>query len=112
MNLNSKKGDTMFVIKPIKDADWQHALFMISYYQVDLTVRSNGEDANTTYMVVEHDPSTTGTVHENDLRTAEACFMLNWHQHGSSLCPECIDYSDRFDSCGHLAFSKPINPAF
>ena len=100
----------MFVIKPIKDADWQHAIFMLSYYHVKISTFSNGEDAITAYMVVEGKPMAEGD--EDHLRLAEMCFQMNWHQHGSSLCPHCIDHADVFDSCGHLAFSKPINPAF
>ena len=104
----------MFVIKPIKPADWEHAMFMLSYYHVKLTVRSNGEQANTAYMVVDalDDEERTGDTGKNDLRLAEAAFQWNWHTHHSRLCPECIDHSDQFDSCGHLAFSHPVNPAF
>jgi hypothetical protein len=102
----------MFIIKPFKPEDWEHALFILSYYHVSVGVRSNGEQSNTTYMVVEELPEAVGTDHDNDLRLAEACFQMNWHTHNGHLCPECIDHSDVYDTCGHLAFSHPINPAF
>ena len=99
----------MFVSKPLKAEDWEHALFMLSYYHVSITVHSNGEQVSTTYMVVEGLPETDGTDRDNDLQLAEMCFQMNWTQHGSKLCPDCIDHADRFDFCGHLTFDKPIN---
>jgi len=103
----------MFVIKPINPSDWEIAIFMLSYYHVQLTIRSNGEQASTTYIVVEkmlNDGDDKQAA--DDLRTAEMCFQMNWHTHSSKLCPDCIDHADVFDSCGHLTFSKPIKPAF
>jgi hypothetical protein len=108
----------MFVIMPFKDSDWAHALFILSYYAVELIVRSNGEQASSTYMVVRQ-LDTDDTCDEDaiekaasDYRCAEMCFQGNWHTHKENLCPDCIDYSEQLDTCGHLAFSEPINPAF
>lgn len=99
-----------FVICPTEPADWQHAMFILSYYsKLIISTFSNGEDANTAYMVVESKPLLEGE--EDELRLAEMAFQMNWHQIGR-LCPHCIDHADHYDSCGHLAFSKPINPAF
>lgn len=100
-----------FVIYPIESADWQHAMFMLSFYnKIKISTYSNGDDADTAYMVVEEVVIPEGE--ESELRLAEMAFQMNWHQHPVSLCPHCIDHSDHFDRCGHLAFSKPINPAF
>jgi hypothetical protein len=100
----------MFVIFPVKPADWQHALFMLSYYHVNITIRSDGEDAITTYMVVDNDGTTEA---QEQLRLAEMCFQMNWHQSNHHrLCPECMPHSDQFDSCGHLTFTKPIISVF
>jgi len=100
-----------FVIYPIEAADWQHAMFILSYYtNIKISTFSNGEDADTAYMVVESVLLLEGE--ENELRLAEMAFQIEWLQHSERLCPHCIDNSDHFDTCGHLAFSKPINPAF
>ena len=101
----------MFVIKPLKAEDWEHALFMLSYYHVNITVRSNCEQTSTTYMVIEAEmyDDVRNTPGEEQLQLAEMCFQMNWTQHNSKLCPDCIDHADRFDFCGHLTFGKPIN---
>lgn len=105
----------MFVIMPKNSADWQHALFMLSFYHVSLTVRSDGEEANTTYMVIGKLPETTNTDRGNDLRMAETCFQMNWHQ-GGMICPDCHKEQNNYwggcdgkDTCGHLIFTHPID---
>ena len=116
----------MFIIKPENQADWVHALFILSYYKVSVDLFSDGEDADSTYAVVlpkvvpgiEHVSETT--IYEDDDRLAEMAFEMNWHQKGN-LCPACeakmdtdvATYHDRNNHCcGHLTFVKPINPAF
>jgi len=100
-----------FVIYPINPADWQHAMFILSYYnKLKISTFSNGSDSDTAYMVVESKPILEGE--ENQLRLAEMAFQGAWHQYGEKLCPHCIDHADHFDTCGHLAFRKPINFAF
>ena len=92
----------MLVIKPKKAADWMHAMFILSYYkELTLELFSNGEDAVSTYMVVEGE--------EDSLRLAEMAFQMNWHQ-GGWICPHCE--GDEEETCGHLTFTHPINPAF
>ena len=129
-----------FVVKPISLIEWQHAMFILSYYHVDIAAFSNGDDPLSTYMVV-------GAIHpkserikgqdinpQEQLRLAEMAFQLNWHQVGN-LCPHChctevdvcascvVNYSCddvRGDcgvkagptTCGHLTFNRPIIPAF
>jgi len=100
----------MFVIMPKNSADWQHAMFMLSYYNVECSLYSNGEDAESTYMVVS--AGVDEYRDEEALRLAEMCFQVNWHQSNEKLCLHCVDHADRFDSCGHLTFTHPINPAF
>jgi hypothetical protein len=100
-----------FVICPMEPADWQHAMFILSYYhKLEISLFSDGSNAESAYMVVESKPLLEGD--ENELRLAEMAFQGDWHQHNEKLCPHCIDHADHYDSCGHLAFSKPINPAF
>jgi hypothetical protein len=104
----------MFIIQPANPAEWQSAMFMLSYYHVYIELYSDGENQESTYMVV----STPGTDGEQE-RLAEMCFQMNWHQKGN-LCPHCTkqdtdgtsddDVSD--DVCGHLTFDKLIKPAF
>ena len=97
-----------FVIYPTNPADWQHAMFILSYYhKLEISTFSNGTDANTAYMVVESKPMLEGD--EDELRLAEMNFQGNWHQYGEKLCPHCIDHAEHFDTCGHLAFRAPIN---
>lgn len=101
----------MFIIKPEKPEDWQHAMFMLSYYHVDITIRSNGEDAESVYMVVEDTTfccSDRDDEREEQLRLAEAHFQSAWRQVGN-VCPDC---ESREDICGHLTFNNPISPAF
>ncbi len=93
----------MFVIKPDNAVDWQHAVLMLSYYMVKMEAFSDGDNMDSAYMIVRK----CGDKDEQ-LRLAEMCFQMNWHQVGS-LCPHC---SDDLDSCGHLTFNRPIIPAF
>ena len=101
----------MFVIYPKDPAEWQNAMFMLSYYHVLCRTYSDGDNEISAYMVVEGLPETDGTDRDDDLRMAEMCFQMNWHQEGK-LCPHCVDHSDVFDCCGHLTFTKKINSAF
>lgn len=97
-----------FVIYPTDPADWQNAMFILSYYtKLIISTFSNGEDEDTAYMVVESKPLLEGD--ENELRLAEMAFQGNWHQHNEYQCPHCMPHSDKFNSCGHLAFRAPIN---
>ena len=104
----------MFVIKPEKDGDWVDAMFILSHYHALVGFYSNAESPNTVYMVVQPDEDRSKDKEdaENQLYLAEMCFQMNWHQYGTKLCPHCIDHADKFDTCGHLTFSKPVNPAF
>jgi len=88
----------MFVITPKNAADWQHAMFMLSYYHTKIEAYSNGEDADTVYIIVR------GL--DEQVRLAEAAFQMNWHQDGSGQCGHC---SSDIDYCGHLKFTKPID---
>ena len=90
----------MFAIKPENPDDWQHAMFILSTYFVKIESYSNEEDADTTYIIVRGD--------QDQVRLAEMAFQMNWHQVGAR-CPHC---SPDLDTCGHLTFNKPINPAF
>lgn len=82
----------MFVIKPENAADWQHAMFMLSDYHVECKLYSDGENAESTYMVVEASISTKVDEHRDEeaLRLAEGRFQMNWHQVGM-ICPHCED---------------------
>jgi len=100
-----------FVIYPTDPADWQLAMYILSFYtKIKISTFSNEKDVDTAYMVVESGPLLEGE--ENELRLAEMAFQIEWHQHSEKLCPFCMPHDDRFGFCGHLAFSKPINPAF
>jgi hypothetical protein len=107
-----------FVIYPTEPKDWQHAMFILSYYkEIKIATFSNGTDVDTAYMVVSVIDDVPGfpedgMVSENKLRLAEMAFQGAWHQYGEKLCPHCIDHAERFDTCGHLAFKEPINFAF
>jgi hypothetical protein len=117
----------MFIIRCENPADWQEALFMLSYYHVKTTFYSDGENAKSTYAVVE-----LAEANGDGLHLAEMCFQMNWHQHNSGICLHCeqdeidvcvdcdIRYScdDQRDecslkhtarTCGHLTFSGPIH---
>jgi len=105
-----------FVVKPVDLTEWQNAMFILSYYHVDIASFSNGVDLLSTYMVI-------GAIHpgsariegqnidpQEQLRLAETAFQMNWHQVGK-LCPHC-HCADESGVCGHLTFNRPIKPAF
>jgi hypothetical protein len=103
----------MFVIKPNDYEEWQHAMFILSYYHVRCTIHSDGDNFESAYMVVDstdEDNPTTSYLH-----MAEAAFQMNWHQ-GGVLCHHCEDINEALDvketTCGHLTFVRRINPAF
>jgi hypothetical protein len=124
----------MFIVKPNNPAEWQSAMFILSYYQVSLTVRSDGDNMDSAYMAV--DPlafcaSSTDKERQEHYRLAEIAFMANWHQkHG--ICADCKDpepclkceiYSECAEPgnvkctgishhCGHMTFTGLIIPAF
>jgi len=122
----------MFVIKPDNYEEWQHAMFILSYYQVQCTMHSDGDNFESAYMVVAGPASINrdNTI-TNNIRMAEACFQMNWHQ-GGMICHHCEredqcltcnvysecadpgnkDCSDSSQTCGHLTFVKRIKPAF
>ena len=105
----------MFVIKPKNPADWQYAMFILSYYtKLIIELFSNGEDADTAYMVVRGKELMEGE--ESDLMLAEMAFQMNWHQGNQRICEMCTlelgKGAEVEDCCGHLTFVKPINPAF
>jgi hypothetical protein len=87
----------MFVIYPENAADWQHAVFMLSYYHVKIEAFSDGEDSESAYIIVRGD--------DEQLRLAEMAFQMNWHQ-GGIKCRHC---SDDLDTCGHLTFTSRID---
>ena len=103
----------MFVIYPETAADWQHAMFMLSYYHVRCKLYSNGEDASTTFMVVSEDEDWSESDAEN-LRLAEISFQMDWHPRSGLRCVHCDALPEplREETCGHLTFHKPINSAF
>lgn len=107
-NVNRKEKH-MFIIKPNNPADWRHAMFILSYYsKLIIELFSNGEDADTAYMMVRERELIEGE--ESDLRLAEMAFQMNWYQ-GKMICPHCEDNTDE-NACGHLTFTGVINPAF
>ncbi len=114
----------MFVIYPENAADWQHAMFIMSHYK-DLYCElfSDAEEASSTYLVVVDTttvfewPDVMETTAANNLRCAEMTFQMNWHQKGGHVFGRCV-HCDAMpeplqeETCGHLTFNKPINPAF
>jgi hypothetical protein len=124
----------MFIVKPNNPAEWQSAMFILSYYHVSLTVRSDGDNMDSAYMVVG---DATFCCSDNDeelmehYRLAEIAFMANWHQkHG--ICADCNDpepclkceiYKECAEPgnvqctgiahhCGHMTFTGNIGLAF
>lgn len=104
----------MFIIMPKNPADWQQAMFMLSYYHVRCTLYSNGEDAKSVYMEVRA-PRSSGDDGEDALHLAEMCFQMNWHQ-GGMICPGCHKEQNNYwagcdgkDTCGHLTFTHPTD---
>jgi hypothetical protein len=111
----------MFVIYPEKAVDWQQAMFILSHYR-DLCCElfSDAEEAASTYMVVDDTPpgfewpGGMDTTAAENLRCVEAAFQMNWHQKSGHRCIHCDALPEplREETCGHLVFNKPINPAF
>lgn len=52
----------------------------------------------------------TITVEGEDENLCEMYFQMNYHQKQEMVCSICADQGE--DLCGHLTFTKPINPAF
>lgn len=48
--------------------------------------------------------------HEDSFRLCEMDMQMNTHQKQGNVCPRCADQDNRF--CGHLTFTRRINPAF
>jgi hypothetical protein len=105
----------MFVIHPKNAADWAHAMFIMSYYH-DLYCEmfSNGETAESAYMVVSDaapgwDAPTDRAV--ENLRLAEMTFQGNWHQKGRHRCVHCsaLPAPLQEETCGHLTFNRIID---
>ena len=65
--------------------DLIEALFTLSLYNVQFEARSNGENSNTTVLVVDKEGR------EGDLRLAEMAFQMGYHQKNRPVCPECYD---------------------
>lgn len=96
------------MINAMSRDELMEAMFILSYYHVNINTYSNGESAESTYMVV----SAIDTDHpgqerdaQEDLRMAEMAFQMNFRQHGN-LCLHCEDEEDT--TCGHLTFTNKI----
>ncbi len=102
----------MFCIKPKNPGDWYHAMLILTQYSVACVPLANSEDPNTMHMSVREDiplfGETDGVEEQEQLRLAEMAFQMSWHQVGK-VCPYC---EGEVETCGHLTFNKPINPAF
>jgi len=111
-------GNPMFIVMPFKPEDWEDALFILSHYYAHITMRCDGEYAHGTYMIVSPLHPDVEQIADQNLdvnqqyHLAKMCFQMNWHQHSERICPDCDKHADKFDTCGHLAFSEPIDPAF
>jgi len=106
INHITKETNMFFVINVAKMTreDFSEAMFILSYYHVNTSLYSDGEHAVSTYMVVESNKDD-----KDDLRLAEMAFQMNFHQdHTPLACSHC----EGEDGCGHLMFTKKINPAF
>lgn len=112
----------MFVIYPENPSDWVHAMFIMSYYRdLHCELYSDGEEASSTYMVVDDTPpgfewpEGMHTKAAENLRYAEMAFQMNWHQASNKFrCIHCDALPEPLQEeiCGHLTFNKTINPAF
>lgn len=120
-----ERGEIIFVVKPETSEDLQHALFLLSYYRVRVEFFSDGEDSSSTYMVVDE----ADEVRKGDFLLAQMAMQMNFHQGNADRCPHCEDLPTCDDCkynegdsgncehctrlfCGHLTFTKKINPAF
>lgn len=127
----------MFFIVPENKEDLVEALGILAYYHVAASSYiEDPDDLDTMYLAVNQDHFTGPDAdNESDVRLAEAAFQMNWHQGGKcpecseddiSLCVDCdiryacddsrddcaLKHHKRLITCGHLVFTKPINPAF
>ena len=89
----------MFYIVPEKQEDLVKALLLLAEYHVAAEVYTDDDMDIYLHIIPDHFES-----EDNDVGIAEMAFQMNWHQGGK--CPECTDI------CGHMVFTKPINPAF
>jgi hypothetical protein len=107
----------MFIIKPKRLEDWTYALFMLSYYHVDITMYSDGEEESSMYALVDKKQNPKFNTPDSNwdpeeyLRCAEMAFQMAWHQVGM-LCPHCEGQPGIGETCGHLTFSEPIKDHF
>lgn len=101
----------MFCIKLSDMArdDIMHAMFLLSYYHVSAQLFSDGDDPDSTYMVVEG-PAAIMENNEvvDNVGMAEMAFQMNHRQVGF-ICPHCENDDDNEEkTCGHLTFTTRI----
>jgi hypothetical protein len=110
-----RKEKYMFIIKPENQSDWADALMILSYYHVNLVLFSDGDNQESVYGRVEERDNSKQNVIDFDpleqLMLAEMTFAGNWLQKGM-ICEDCEQEPGNSGICGHLTFTKPINPAF
>lgn len=103
----------MFCIRPHSALDLQQAMFILSYYPVNVVSFSDGEDPDSTYLVVDELPQNSNLAPErafcpeDELYLAELAFQMNFRQSGI-VCPHCKTKNPHEDCCGHLTFTSFI----
>jgi len=92
----------MFIVKCSDGKSLKQALFILSCYDVSFYTESDGENADSTYIVVDDEGR------EDSLRMAEMAFQMAFRQAKCNVCSACEDDTQ----CGHLLFTDLIEPAF
>jgi len=92
----------MFIVQCSNGKSLQQALFILSCYDVVFYTESDGENADSTYIVVDDEGR------DGDMRLAEMAFQMSFNQAKCQVCPACEDATQ----CGHLMFTNIIEPAF
>ena len=107
---------TFFIIKMAVSADYPAAIFMLSYYKVKMVAFSNGEDAESSYLMVmpdyEANKDAENPEKEADAQycLAEMCFAANAQSASKNICSHCQSEIEKTGEgeafCGHQEFKR------
>ena len=91
----------MFVIRVIDAIGLKKAVFVLSLFKVKFEAESDGEDVNTTIIVVNEE------LREGDMDLAMDAFMDEFEEVKTLVCPVCKARGEH--ACRHPVFDASIS---
>jgi len=108
----------MFIVKPKTAEDLQQAMFICSYYRVQVESYSDGEHAHSVMLSVKaNDEHNQGEHHspkeaEEAFHLCELAFQMNFRQDNHRICDLCKEAIEKLGEgeavCGHLTFTQYV----